>query len=226
MRLLALDTATEACSAALYVGGECAERFEVAPREHANLILGMVESLLAEAGVSLRDLDALAFSRGPGAFTGVRIGVGVAQGLGFGADLPLVPVSTLTALAHGAWRAYGVSSVVAALDARMGEIYWAACSVVGEGQVVVQREYVSSPKDVHVAGSGWFGAGSGWASYQDELMARVGVAPNATDTNLYPRARDVAALGVTLFGEGAQVAAAQAQPVYLRDQVAKKSSGV
>ena len=224
MKVLALDTATEACSAALYVDGEYAERMEIAPREHANLVLGMVDALLAEADLSLRDLDALAFSRGPGAFTGVRIGVGVAQGLGFGADLPLVPVSTLAALAHGAWRIHGEPSILAALDARMGEVYWAACSVAGEGQVAVPCEQVSLPERVSAAGSGWFGAGSGWASYHDQLVASVGAALSGTDGNLFPRARDVAALGVMMFREGMQVSPAQAQPVYLRDQVARKSS--
>ncbi|KPK39430.1 MAG: hypothetical protein AMJ69_05670 [Gammaproteobacteria bacterium SG8_47] len=224
MKLLALDTSTEACSVALVIDGHCEERFALAPREHATLVLAMAEDLLAGANLGLAQLDALAFGRGPGAFTGVRIGVGVAQGLAFGAGLPLVPVSTLAALAHTAWRVHGAAKVVAALDARMGEVYWANCTVSGEGNVVVEAERVSHPSDVTVSGENWFGAGSGWATYAAMLSEQLGVALGAVDAKLYPHAQDVAALGLSAFAAGVRVAPAQAQPVYLRDQVTHKGN--
>ena len=123
MKLLALDTATEACSAAVLADGEVLERYELAPRRHAALILPMIESVLAEAGLEISQLDAIAVGRGPGAFTGVRIAIGIAQGIAFAADLPVALVSTLAALALGTARDTGATRIAAALDARMGEIY-------------------------------------------------------------------------------------------------------
>nr|VFJ43097.1 MAG: tRNA threonylcarbamoyl adenosine modification protein YeaZ [Candidatus Kentron sp. FM] len=126
MKILAIDTATDACSVALHLDGDYREIHELAPRRHAEILLPRIRTLLSEAALSLRDLDALAFGRGPGAFTGVRIATGVIQGLAFGADLPVVPISSLHALAQGAWRERGEGNVLAAFDARMGEVYWGA----------------------------------------------------------------------------------------------------
>ena len=137
-KLLAIDTSTEACSAALGIGGDVRERYEFAPRQHAELILPMVDALLAEGQIKLKDLDGLAFGRGPGAFTGVRIATGVIQGLAFGAGLPVVPVSSLAALAQGA--APGHSSIMSAFDARMGEVYWGAFAVDKQGLVRILRQ--------------------------------------------------------------------------------------
>ncbi|WCF13011.1 tRNA (adenosine(37)-N6)-threonylcarbamoyltransferase complex dimerization subunit type 1 TsaB [Edwardsiella piscicida] len=123
-RILAIDTATEACSVALWNNGESLALFEICPREHTQRILPMVQQILAEAGVTLAELDALAFGRGPGSFTGVRIGVGIAQGLALGAGLPMIGVSTLATMAQGAWRCTAASRVLSAIDARMGEVYW------------------------------------------------------------------------------------------------------
>lgn len=123
-RILAIDTATEACSVALYNQGETLAHFELCAREHTQRILPLVQQILAEAGLSLKQLDALAFGRGPGSFTGVRIGIGIAQGLSLGAELPLLPVSTLQTMAQGAYRQTGADRVLAAIDARMGEVYW------------------------------------------------------------------------------------------------------
>lgn len=125
MRILAIDTATEACSAALWNDGTLSAHFEICPREHTQRILPLVQDVLNESGTLLTELDALAFGRGPGSFTGVRIGIGIAQGLALGAELPMIGVSTLATMAQGAWRKTGATRVLAAIDARMGEVYWA-----------------------------------------------------------------------------------------------------
>jgi len=158
MKILALETATEACSAALNIDGEIRERFEIAPRGHSELILPMLESLLAEADIPLGQVDALAFGRGPGAFTGVRIGVGVAQGVAFGAELPVLPVSTLAALA----QATDAGQVLAALDARMDEVYWGRYRRDERGLMRLQgEECVAAPEATPLAqGEDWLGAGS------------------------------------------------------------------
>ncbi len=145
MKLLALETATEACSAAVWVDGAVLERYEIAPRRHAVLILPMVEAVLAEAGLTMNQLDAIAVGRGPGAFTGVRIAIGIAQGLAFAGDLPVVPVSTLAALALGAAREMGQTRIATALDARMGEIYWGTWAVSDDGVALLGEERVCAP---------------------------------------------------------------------------------
>ena len=133
MKLLALDTATEACSAALYIDGEIKQEYQLAPREHTRLILAMVESLLVEAGITIKQLDALAFGRGPGSFTGVRIATGAVQGMAYGADLPVVPVSTLASIAQSVHDEHQAESVLTAIDARMQAVYWARVSCPSRG---------------------------------------------------------------------------------------------
>ena len=125
MRILAIDTATEACSVALWNDGTVNAHFELCPREHTQRILPMVQDILTTSGTSLTDINALAYGRGPGSFTGVRIGIGIAQGLALGAELPMIGVSTLMTMAQGAWRKNGATRVLSAIDARMGEVYWA-----------------------------------------------------------------------------------------------------
>lgn len=218
MRILALETATEACSAALYLDGAILERFEVAPRRHTQLILPMVEELLAEAGLALRALDALAFGRGPGAFTGVRIAAGVVQGLALGADLQVVPVSTLAALALEVFYGSDAEYALVALDARMGEVYWGVyqkkwCPILPESVIV--PEGVIVPDEVR-----GIGIGSGWEVYGEVLRLRVG-----EDRLLeiwpqhLPRASAVARLAAEMFAKGEAVVPEQALPVYLRDRV-------
>lgn len=225
MKLLAIETATEACSAALWLDGELLTRHQLAPRRHAELILPMMDQLLAEAGVGLNRLDALAFGRGPGSFTGVRIATGVIQGAALGVDLPVVPVSTLATLAQGAFRIHGERRVLAAFDARMGELYWGAFQAGQDGLVEVQQhECVAGVDTLPLPrGEGWFGAGSGWEAYGSALSQRLGPALRGVDSKLLCDAEDLARLAVTAFERGDGVAADQALPVYLRDQVAKKS---
>ena len=221
MKILALETATEACSAALYSNGEVLERYRVEPRGHSGLILGMMESLLDEAGLQLADMDALAFGRGPGSFTGVRIAVGVAQGAAYAADLPLVPVSTLATLAQGAFRRDGSRRVLAAFDARMGEVYWGAFEAGPEGLMApVCPEAVSAPGAVEPPREGrWHGVGSGWKSYGRELGGRFGDRLEGVDGDALCRAADLVLLAAAAVARGEAVPPAQALPVYLRDRV-------
>lgn len=235
MRLLALDTSTDACSVALLDGERLSERYELAPRVHAERVLPMLEALLAEAGLGLRDLDALAFGRGPGSFTGVRIATGLAQGLALGAGLPVVPVSSLAALAHGLGRRHGPGRVLAALDARMDEVYWGLydCPRPGEARGLLE-EQVCAPERVHLptalsaealaSGQSWRGAGSGWARYEHALRAAL---PEVAliEPALAPRAADIALLAAEALARGEALDCAAALPVYLRDRVVQTVPG-
>ena len=226
MKLLAIETATDACSCALRIDGDCLSRYQLAPRQHAELALSMVDALLTEAGVRLRDLDGLAYGRGPGSFTGVRIAVGVAQGLAFGATLPVVGVSSLQALAQRTRREHGERHVLSAFDARMSEVYWAAyvedqgimSPVTDEGVFAPDR--VPIPK---VFGE-WFGVGDGWGAHEETLGRRVDV--KGSCASIYPHATDVATLGVVGFERGEAGPAEQALPVYLRDMVTREPGSV
>lgn len=225
MKLLALDTSTEACSAALYVDGKVSVRFQLAPREHSKLILQMLEALLAEAQLKPADLDALAYGRGPGSFTGVRIAAGTVQGIALGLDRPVVPVSSLAALAQGVRREFGHQKVVAAIDARMQEVYWASYRLAADGLMeLIGDERVLPPTEVPVpAGDGWYGAGTGWATYGDDLSRRVGEGLAGALPERFPSAEDIAVLGAAGFSRGRAVSAEHALPVYLRDRVAAKA---
>ncbi len=226
MRVLAIETATQACSAALLVGDALLERFEIAPRGHAQRILAMVEELLAEAGLAPGALDAIAFGRGPGAFTGVRVAASVTQGLAFGAGLPVVPVSTLQALAAGVRRRTGHDAVLAALDARMGEVYWGAYRAAGDAasMALVGAERVAAPAAVPPPpGHGWFGAGSGFERHGPALAACLGAALAGVVTDALPRAADVAAIGGERLRAGEARPPEEAVPVYLRDEVVTPS---
>lgn len=241
MHLLALDTSTEACSAALGVclPGEperVLTRSAEAPRGHAELILPMVESLLAEAGLSLSSLGAIAFARGPGSFTGLRLAAAVTQGLAFGAGLPVLAVSTLRASALQALqRAPSATHVLVCNDARMGEVYVAAF-VRGAGGLPepLGHEAVCPPSSVVLpAASGvWVGAGHGFRAYpQLAELQQVGLGqgepgeagPGFTEifADLLPQAREVLPLARAEWAAGRILKPAEAQPVYLRDDVAK-----
>jgi tRNA threonylcarbamoyladenosine biosynthesis protein TsaB len=226
MKILAIDTATEACSAALLLDGEVSARFRVQPRGHVELILVMMDELLRGAGLAVGDLDALAFGRGPGAFTGVRIATGVAQGAAFAADLPLLPISNLAALAHRCFREQGAGRVLAALDARMGEVYWGAYECRAPGRVeLLGEELVRPPEALPTPpGTGWQGAGHGWGSYGDTLRSRLGPVLGAVHPELHCSAHDIAVLGAGDFLENRAVPAEAGLPVYLRDKVAKKKA--
>lgn len=227
MKILALDTATEACSAALLVDGAVCERYEVLGRGHAERLLPMVREVLAEGGVALGGLDAIAFGRGPGGFTGLRIAAGVTQGLAFGAGLPVVPVSNLAALAARAAMRHAARHVAACLDARMAQVYWAPFDCADPATpVALAAECVADPDAAGLpAGTArWFGAGHGFAAYP-ALATRLGASLAGCDPDLLPHAREIALIGAAAFAAGSAVAAEQAVPVYLRDQVAHRSGG-
>jgi len=225
MIILAIETATEACSAAVYCEGTLYEHYRLAPREHSRLILPMIDEVLAEGGFSLSQVDALAFGRGPGSFTGVRIAAGVAQGIAFGADLPVVPVSTLAALASEAFEECDADWVLSCIDARMGEVYHGAYRR-GENSLPEsdQAEMVTPPHCVEFpACCRRAGIGSGWDTYRDILAERAGEGTLSVLEKRFPRAAHVARLGADGLTRGLAVPAAQALPVYLRDEVAKKT---
>jgi tRNA threonylcarbamoyladenosine biosynthesis protein TsaB len=220
MRVLALDAATEACSVALLSGDELISRFAEGGRSHAQQVLDMVEAVLAEAEVSLSMLDGIAASIGPGAFTGVRIGVAVAQGLAFGAGLGVVPVSTLEALAFHVMRRGG-RQAVACLDARMGEVYWGCFAAdLARGLVASCPASVGPPGSVVLPVPGAYcGIGRGFGAYP-ALAALPGLKLDPEDAAALPNAREFARLGALRLERAEGIDPADLSPLYLRDKVA------
>ena len=226
MNVLAIETATDACSCALEYSGKVVARHTVEPRRHTELLLPMIGAVIAEAGIGLHALDAIAFGRGPGSFTGLRIACAVAQGLGFGADRPLVAVSTLQTVAAGMRRTRGTRRVLAAFDARMGEVYWGGFEWDGVAMAPVFDESVGPPDAVRVPeGDGWAGAGPGWAVYRaalaDRLAGRLDGRQDAVDAARLPEAIDMLGPARAAFEAGLAVAPEDAAPVYLRSDVAR-----
>lgn len=224
MKLLAVDTATEACSAAILVGSEIRQKLVIAPRKHAELILSMVDELISDAGISLTQLDALAFGRGPGSFTGIRIAAGITQGMAYAANIPVVPISNLAALAQSVADKDKHANIFSAIDARMKEIYWCEYNTLADGMVTPAcDETVSSPDKATLTSSDsikYFGVGSGWKTYADVLSKTlnhniVEIAPEAL-----PQAKDILTLAKRDFEQGKYVEADKAIPVYLRNKVA------
>lgn len=221
MKILALDASTETCSAAIWTEAGVVERHDPGA-QHSERILAMVDELLAESGDTLSRLDAIAFGRGPGSFTGLRIAAGVAQGLAFGADIPVTPVSSLAALAQGVDR----PRVLAAFDARMNQVYIGAYSKNAEGIVeLVGTESVAAPLAVPLPeGSDWVGAGNGWDQYHAVLLKHLHGCVSDWREQVYPRAREIGRLGALAFQAGKAVSAELALPVYVRDDVAVKQT--
>ena len=224
MKILAIETATDACSAALLIDDSVKQELHIAPREHVKIILPMIDRLLATAELKVNQLDAIAFGRGPGSFTGLRIATGIAQGIAFSADLPVAPVSTLAALAQGCVREYKASKILAALDARMQEVYWGIYQSNKNGLVELQgTETVCAPSQVELPDAhNWTGAGSGWDTYKESMQERCENKIDATYPDQRPQAEDVARLAIQLIESGQTVPAEEAHPIYLRDNVANK----
>lgn len=224
-QILALDSATDACSVALYRDGEIISQFELAVKSHTQRLLPMVDELLRGAGCKLRDLDAIAFSRGPGSFTGLRICMGIVQGLAFGAQLPVIPVSTLAALAAAYFRQHnfaGSEPVLVALDARMNEIYWALFSknkhaiepVLLTAECVTAPATVASDAAVLALKNEFVAVGPGW-HYADLLP----ITPARMQQDIYPHAEDIARIAAEKFARGESIPIMEAELIYLRDSI-------
>ncbi len=221
MKLLAIETSTEACSIAVLIDGAVIERFEIAPRRHTELALPWAEALLAEAGIVKSQLDAIAVGRGPGAFTGVRLAIALAQGIALALDRPLLPVSTLAALAM---RSTG-DAIIAAIDARMGEIYVASFQRDGDGVVATSDEIVIAP-DVYAPPDrmGWHGVGTGFAAADGALATHLKAQLATVNAAALPHAADIARLGALSFARGEAIAPEHIEPAYLRNNVALTSA--
>jgi tRNA threonylcarbamoyladenosine biosynthesis protein TsaB len=219
MKLLAFELSTEACSVAVHVDGQVRERFEIAPRRHAELALPWAEELLAEAGIARSQLDAIALGRGPGAFTGVRLAIALAQGVALALDRPLIPVSTLQALAMRAPAEAG--QVLAAIDARMGEVYVARYERVDGLPWLQDAERVCPPQAVVLPeGIRCAGVGTGFGAAEGAIVAQLGDALISVDATALPHASDVLALALPLLARGEAIAPERVEPAYLRDNVA------
>jgi len=231
MKILAIETATEACSAALYCDGEILSRYELAPRKHTQLIIPMMDSLLQEADLAKSALDAIAFGRGPGAFTGLRIAVGVAQGLALALDKPVVPVSTLAAMSQqiadttADFVLADDIKYIPAIDARMGEVYWGEYSH-SEGVVrLIGEEQLAKPEILtQFMQDNCLRFGSGWEAYHAEALIHDTPEITRRVKDSFPRAYYVAKLAAIAFERGELMDAADAEPVYLRNDVAKKKA--
>lgn len=219
MNLLALDTSTEFCSVALLLGATTTYREVHAVQRHSELVLPMIGELLSAAGLVPAQLDGVAFGAGPGSFTGLRIACGVAQGLAFGADLPVIPVGTLAALAEES----GASQVIACIDARMGEVYHGVYRRDGAQWIEVSAPIVCKAVEAPaVSGEGWVGAGSGFGAYRDALQQHYANNLVRADATLHPHARAIARLAMPVLMAGGGLPAEKAKPLYVRDKVALK----
>lgn len=221
MNLLAIETATEACSVALWCDGAVRERFEIAPRRHTELVLPWAGQLLAEAGIARSQLDVLACGRGPGAFTGVRLAVALTQGLALALDRPVVAVSTLAALAFDADAAPG-EAVLAAIDARMGEVYLGEFERESDELRALSSERLLVPAAATAdPARRWIGVGTGFDAEGGALRVALGSAMRRVDASALPHAAAVARLAVPAHARGESMAPERLEPAYLRDKVAR-----
>ncbi len=219
MKILAIETSTEACSAALDIDDSCISRHKIAPRKHTELILPMIDSLLQEADIKINALDAVAFGCGPGAFTGVRIAVGITQGLAYPYDIPVIPVSTLATLAQQFSKEY--DHIAAAIDARMKEIYWGLYKVNKYNLVeTIKKEKVCLPKNISSPTNGqWLGAGTGWKTHSEEIESKFKSKIISIKVDVYPHAKEVIQLAKPSYINGKFIPANRAVPIYLRDKI-------
>lgn len=218
MVLLAFETATNACSVALLHQGIVYERFEIAPRQHTALLLPMIADLLNEHGLSRKDIDAIAFGRGPGSFMGVRLATGVAQGLAYALGRPLIPVSTLQILAQTAYETYSVDYVISAWDARMGEVYWGVYELQEGVMMTVTPDALSAPADLIIKREGAALVGNAWSTYAANFKTEV-MAARTCYAECYPRARSLVAIAQQLAAFHQTVSPFSVEPIYIRDKI-------
>ncbi|MRV73946.1 tRNA (adenosine(37)-N6)-threonylcarbamoyltransferase complex dimerization subunit type 1 TsaB [Duganella sp. FT92W] len=226
--ILAIETSSEMASCALLRGDAVISRSSTGVRTHSAAVLPMIQELLQEAGIALADVDAIAYGAGPGSFTGVRTACGVAQGLGFGTEVPLVPVVTLDAMALACRQQYGSTDILAVLDARMGEVYWAqyryagavADDHAGVPDVVLAPE-LSAPEAVAPQGD-VTACGNGLPAYAEAFAGKPFA--DGSHGDVMPHAVQIAQLGRIAFAAGQGVTAADAQPLYLRNKIAYTSA--
>ena len=225
MNLLAIESSTETCSVAIAINGNVLERYAHAPRQHAELLLPWVESLLAEAGIGFAALDAIAYSRGPGSFTSLRIGIGVVQGLAWASERPVIPVSSLAATAQSAVR-HGVSSALVALDARMNEVFTGSFETNSNGIMIpVGEERVCDAEDIQLPANSethaeTHGVGIGFERYP--VLSKLAHGLAGIHVDIWPKASSVLELAQEWLKTNEALPAERAQPVYLRDNVAIK----
>lgn len=221
--ILAIETATEACSAALLHNDQLTERYELAPQKHTALILPMCEELMRDANINFAQINVLAFGCGPGSFTGLRIAAGIIQGLAFAHQLPVIPVSTLRALAQQLHRQNGAKKVLTAIDARVHEIYWAQYQLNDSNLMQTQiLEQLIKPEQIPLLDEdGWTGVGNGWQIYGEQLQAILGNKLDQVVMDVYPTAGAVILCAKQDYLAGKFVSADKALPVYLRDRIVK-----
>ena len=218
MKILAIDTSTHACSAALYNEGEITSVYRVVPRLHGEILLPMIDELLTTADLRLSELDTLAYGCGPGSFTGVRLAASCIQGLAVGANKPIVAVSSLSALAHTLYTQLGYAQLACAFDARMQEVYWGLYQLeAGEWQLQGQEQVIAPSQIKDLPTGKWVGVGDGWGSYADILADSTGI--QQSFPRCYPNAASVAELAISAFHRGEVLAPELALPTYLRDNV-------
>ncbi len=226
-KILIIDTSTEACSVALEVEDKLYEEYQVAPRQHGELILPMVDKVLKQASIRLSDLDCIGYGQGPGAFTGLRICVSIVQGLAFGANVPVVGCSSLQAMAQHELDKEAASHVLSAIDARMGEVYWGQYQAENGLMSLVGEEQVIHPENVTINDSGasnYHTVGTGWETYSDELSKAIEAKVQLESVASFPKASAMLPWVKHQVANNQATAAELAQPVYLRNNVAKKKA--
>jgi tRNA threonylcarbamoyladenosine biosynthesis protein TsaB len=219
MKILAIDTSSIACSVALLLDDKVIAVDKKLPLQQAQSILPIIDELLSTQKINLNQLDALALGCGPGSFTGVRIATSVIQGLGFALNLPVIPISSLAALAQAAYQELGWTKLLVGVDARIQEVYWGAYTVGEEGLVALNGyEIVTKPNELlFPADAGWYGVGDAWQVYQDKIQ----YSPCQIDATRLPMAVGVLALAKPKYFRQEYVQAADVLPVYVRNDVAK-----
>ncbi len=216
--ILALDSSTEACSCALAIDGKVFESFEILPRLHTQHILPMIQNLMLEHSLNYSELDAIAVGSGPGSFTGLRIAAGVAQGIAFGAELDVIPVSTLASLAQQSLKSEA-KHILTCLDARIGEVYWAIYSKTENKIQLVGQEQLTMPEmiDIKLTGA-CYGVGNGM-NFIDKMPEHIQSAISSFDSGVYPRAAAIAELAQGYLDQGRCIKPEDFSPTYLRNKV-------